>query len=110
MAQIQDTDIIVRGGQSPMPEPGTICSGSYGRTLEEASSGVVHGTIRATTAGAIRAAGGTVNHVPEAAYPGGPLNERHVNITEGLGETVFSDPFPNPVPRQDRIEGRLKNS
>lgn len=109
MAQVLDTDVVVRGGQSPLPEPGTQFSSSYGRTLEEAASGVVHGTIRATTAGAIRAAGGAVDHAPEASYPGGPLNERHVHVTEGVGTTVFSDLVPNPVPKQDRVEGRPRN-
>ncbi len=108
MAQVLDTDVVVRGGQSPLPEPGTVFSGSYGPILEAAASGVVHGTIRATTAGALRAAGGTVEHAPEAAYPGGPLNQRHVHVTEGAGETVFSDFFPNPVPKQDRVARKPK--
>ncbi len=108
MAQVLDTDIVVRGGQSPLPEPGITFSGSYGPTLETAASGVVHGTIRAATAGTLRAAGGAVEHAPEAAYPGGPINERHVDVTEGLGTTVFSEAFPNPVPKQNRVAGRLK--
>ena len=103
MAQVLDTDVVVRGGQAPLPEPGTIFSGSYGETLEAAASGAVHGTIRATTAGAIRKAGGTVEHAPEASYPGGPLNERHVHVTEGAGPSVFSGFFPNPVPKQERV-------
>lgn len=109
MAQVLDTDVVVRGGQSPMPEPGTQFSGSYGRTLEEAASGVVHGTIRATTAGVSRAAGGTVAHAPESSYAGGPINQRHVHITQGPETTVFSDLVPNPVPKQDRVEGRPRN-
>ena len=32
--QVLDTDIVVRGGQSPLPEPGITFSGSYGPTLE----------------------------------------------------------------------------
>ncbi len=84
MAQVLDTDVVVRGGQSPLPEPGTPFSGSYGRTLEEAASGVVLGTI-------------------------GPVNERHIHVTEGPGATVFSDLFPDPVPKQDRVEGRPSN-
>ena len=106
MAQVLDADVVARGGQSPMPEPGTKFSGSYGRTLEEAAAAVVHGTIRVTTAGAIRAVGGTVIHAPEASYPGGPPNDKHVHITEGPGATVFSSPFPNPVPKQERVSGR----
>ncbi len=109
MAQIFDTDVVIRGGLSPLPEPGTTFSGSYGRTLEEAAAGVVHGTVRVTTAGAIRAAGGSVEHAPEAAYAGGPLNERHVHVIEGIGERRFGDPLPNPVPKQDRISGRPRD-
>ena len=105
MAQVLDTDVVVRGGQAPLPEAGTLFSGSYGDTLEAAASGVVHGTIRAATAGRIREAGGTVEHAPEAAYPGGPVNERHVNVTEGPGASVFSGFFPNPVPKQNRVAG-----
>jgi len=109
MVQVLDTDSVVRGGLSPMPPPGTQSSGAYGRTLEEAAAGVVHGNIRVTTAGAIRAAGGTVDHAPEAAFPGGPINARHVHITEGPGATAFSDVFLNPVPKQDRVSARPRD-
>lgn len=105
MAQVLDTDVVVRGGQSPLPEPGTVFSGSYGETLEAAAAGVVHGTIRAATAGRIRESGGTVEHAPEASYPGGPINERHVHVTEGPGSSVFGDFFPNPVSKQNRAAG-----
>ena len=108
MAQVLDTDVVVRGGHSPLPELGTVFSGSYGPDLEAAASGVVHGAIRAATAGMIRGAGGTVEHAPEAAYPGGPVNERHVDVTEGPGTTVFSEVFSDPVPKQDRVAGRPK--
>ena len=84
-------------------------SGAYGRTLEEAAGGVVHGNIRAATAGAIRSAGGTVDHAPEAAFPGGPINARHVHVTEGPGATAFSDVFLNPVPKQDRVSARPRD-
>jgi RHS repeat-associated protein len=60
-----DEDVVVRGGQSPLPPPGTVFSGSSGANLVDAASGVPHGTIRSTTAGAIRAAGGTVTSAPE---------------------------------------------
>ena len=108
MARVLDTDVVVRGGQSPLPEPGTVFSDSYGSTLEAAASGVVHGAIRATTAGAIRAAGGTVTHAPETAYSGGPINEKHVDVTERPETTVFSEVFSNPVPKHSRVAGRPK--
>ena len=88
MAQVLDTDVVVRGGQSPLLEPGAVFSGSYGPTLEAAASGVVHETIRATAAGMI--------------------NDKHVDVTEGPGTTVFSEVFSNPVPKQDRVAGRPK--
>jgi RHS repeat-associated protein len=103
-----DEYIVVRGGQGPMPEPGAVFSGSHGPTIEEAAKGVPHGTVRSTTVGAIKAGGGTVEIAPEPAYPGGPLNEQHVNITEGAGESTFSEPIPNPVPKPQRIQGRPK--
>jgi len=106
VAQVLDTESVVRGGQAPLPKAGTKFSDAYGRTLEEAAAGVVHSSIRNATAGAIRAAGGTVDHAPEAAYPGGPINARHVHITEGRGMTVFGDIFPDPVPKQDRVPAR----
>ncbi len=103
MAQVLDTDVVVRGGQSPLPEPGTPFSGSYGRTLEEAGAAVPYGTIRATTAGAIRAGGGSVEWEPDLTRSG-VLNENHVNIVEGEGPSVFSELFPNPVPKSERIQ------
>ena len=103
MAQVFDTDSVVRGGQSPMPPPGTQFSGSYGRTLEEAAAFIPHGTLRASTAGAVRAAGGSVEWELDVSRSGTP-NQNHVNIVEGTGPSAFSEPFPNPVPRSRRIQ------
>lgn len=102
MAQILDMDVVVRGGLPPLPEPGTVFSGSYGKTLEEAAAAVPYGTIRATTAGAIRAVGGSVEWEPEMTRSG-VLNRNHVNIVEGIAPSAFSDPFPNPIPKSERI-------
>jgi len=103
-----DEHIVIRGGQGPVPEPGTVFSGSHGRTLEEAAKGVPHGTVRSTTVGAVKAGGGAVEIAPEPAYPGGPLNEQHVNITEGPGKSTFSEPVPNPVPKPPKVQSRPK--
>lgn len=97
-----NSSIVVRGGQGELPPAGTTFSGAYGATLEEAASGVPHGTIRSTTAGAIRSNGGSVIHAPELTKSG-LMNELHVNITEG-GPTTFSDLFPNPVPKANRVK------
>jgi hypothetical protein len=105
---VPDEHIVVRGGTGELPEPGTEFSGSHGPTLEDAASGVPHGTVRQTTAGKIRAGGGTVEHKPEEAYPGGPMNNRHVNVSTGKDMGGFSEPFPNPVPKSNRIPGRPK--
>ena len=86
-----------------MPEPGTKFSGSYGRTLEEAAAAIPHGTLRATTAGAVRASGGSVEWELDVSRSG-VLNENHVNIVEGNRPSVFSEPFANPVPRSKRIQ------
>jgi hypothetical protein len=94
---------VVRGGQGAMPPSGTVFSGSMGSTVTEAAAGVPHGTIRATTAGAIRGQGGTVTLAPELTR-GGTLNPIHVNVMEGAQPTVFGPQIPNPVPRAGRIQ------
>ena len=88
-----------------MRTPGTTFSGAYGpfeATLEDASSGVPHGQVRATTAGEIRAAGGSVTWVPQLNRSGTATNLQHVNIVEGPGETSFGALQKNPLP------GRLR--
>ena len=102
MAEVLDTDVVVRGGEAPMPSPGTKFSGSYGRDLEEAAAAVPHGTIRASTAGLIRANGGSVEWEPDLTRSG-TLNLNHVNVMEGNTPSAFSEPFPNPVPKPERI-------
>lgn len=99
---IADDAVVVRGGTKPLPPAGEKFSGAAGRDLNEAASGVPHGTIRSTTAGEIRAGGGTVEHAPEMTR-GGLLNELHVNICLGEGSCPFGDPMPNPVPSADRV-------
>lgn len=90
---VPDDFIVVRGGMGDVPPPGKVFSGAAGSTLEEAASGVPHGQIRSTTAGAIRAGGGTVRHAPELTRSG-VLNERHC---------PFGELFPNPVPKSGRV-------
>ena len=99
---VPDPWIVVRGGTKELPPPGEVFSGAAGRTLEEAASGVPHGTIRQTTAGEIRSGGGTVEHAPELTR-GGNFNEKHVNICLGSGPCPFGPPEPNPVPPGGRI-------
>lgn len=83
-ARIGDDFVVVRGGVSDVPPPGEVFSGAAGRTLDDAAAGVPHGQIRVTTAGEIRAGGGTVQHAPELTRSG-VLNEKHVNICLGPG-------------------------
>jgi hypothetical protein len=92
---------VVRGGAQPLPPPGTPFSAAAGIDKPDAAKGVPHGTIRATTAGAIRAYDGQVNFKPELSRTGN-LNLRHVEVREGR-PGAFSDPEPNPVPKVDRI-------
>lgn len=94
---------MVRGGISDVPPPGQVFSGAAGETLEDAAKGVSHGQIRATTAGDIRAAGGTVDHAPELTRSG-VMNDRHVNICLGNGPCPFGPLQTNPVPKADRIK------
>ena len=94
--------VVVRGGRSELPPPGTVFSGAVGATLKEAAAGVQHGTIRSTTVAAILADGGSVILKPEMTRRG-LINDRHVDITEGKSPTTFSQPFANPVPKERRI-------
>ena len=78
---VPDDYVVVRGGNSPMPATGTLFSGAAGPTLLAAACAVPHGQLRATTAGAIRAAGGTVVWQPGLARSG-TINKQHVHVTE----------------------------
>ncbi|HMS10356.1 MAG TPA: RHS repeat-associated core domain-containing protein, partial [Pyrinomonadaceae bacterium] len=93
---------IVRGGTSPLPDPGTVFSGAFGSDITDAAAYVPHGQIRVTTVRAIIDSGGSVVPVPEMTR-GGNLNLRHVNIVEGRVST-FSPLMPNPVPTANRIK------
>jgi RHS repeat-associated protein len=104
-AGVPDANVVVRGGQGEIPASGTY-SGAHGATVEEAASGVPHGTIRTSTAGEIRGSGGTVTSKPEPAYPGGPVNQQHVNINGG--QKTFGPPRSNPVPKAQRVPSAPK--
>jgi hypothetical protein len=97
---------VVRGGKGEIPTSGTF-SGAQGATVEEAGKGVQHGTVSATTAGEIRAAGGEVRPAPEPAYPGGPINGQHVNVTGG--QSAFGPQQANPAPKSERIPSEPKD-
>ena len=98
---VPDDYVIVRGGQSPMPNAGEVFSGSMGASVKEAGAAVPHGSIRATTAGQIRAAGGTVTYAPEVG-PGGVMNYNHVNVTIG-DINPFGELEANPVAKRGRM-------
>jgi hypothetical protein len=98
---VPDDYVIVRGGQSDMPGTGEVFSGSMGTSIEEAGGGVPHGSIRSTTAGAIRAAGGSVVYAPEPTATGA-MNYNHVNVTLGH-KNPFGELGPNPVAKKARL-------
>jgi RHS repeat-associated protein len=100
---VPDAYKIVRGGQGAVPPPGTTFSGGAGASTTEAAGAVPHGTIRQTTAGAIREQGGRVVLKPEATRAG-RVNTRHVNVTEGGKTTSFGEATKNPVPSSERIQ------
>lgn len=100
---LPDSMIVVRGGQQPVPPPGVVFSGAYGRTLLEAGSHTPYGSIRVTTAGEIRASGGTVTIVPELTRAG-VMNPNHVSICLGAGQCPFGSLLQNPVPKAGRIQ------
>jgi hypothetical protein len=104
---VPDGYVVAHGGTGPIPPPGTKFSGTAGPTLEAAAAALPHGQLRATTAGAIRARGGTVEWEPDVSRDA-TVNRQHVNIIEG-GPTDFSAPQANPVPRKLRIDGDKKS-
>ncbi len=101
-AVVPDEYVVVRGGTKPVPDPGEMFSCSVGPTLEAAGCAVPYNQMRATTAGAIRAAGGVVEWLPELS-PRDNMNKQHVHVTEG-GPTTFGEPQRNPVPKANRID------
>ena len=101
-AVVPDDYVIVRGGTKPVPSAGVEFSCAAGPTMDAAGSAVQHGQVRATTAGAIRAAGGSVIWLPEFS-PRGTMNLQHVNVVEPAAAT-FSEPIPNPTARRERID------
>ena len=101
---VSNSSVVVRGGSSPMPAAGETFSGATGKTVQEAGSGVPHGQIRETTAGAVRQNGGQVRSAPEPTRSGA-MNNRHVNVVQGKGKpSTFSEPKANPVPKKDRVQ------
>jgi hypothetical protein len=88
-----------------MPATGTPFSAALGATLDESAAGVPHGLVRWTTAGHIRAAGGSVEHAPEPGPDSGTINRQHVHVVEGGGASAFGPPQPNPVPKRERFGG-----
>jgi len=100
---VPDDYWVVYGGAQPLPAVGTEFSGATGPSLEAAASAVPHGQIRVTTAGAIRALGGTIAWSPDVSRFG-TANLQHVNIV-AQGLTSFSEVRANPVPRRQRIDG-----
>jgi len=100
---IPDHTVIVRGGRNYQHQPGSPISAQMGSDVAEAASGLPHGTIRVATAGEIRAAGGVVELVPEAAWEGGPVNTWHVGVTEGARPAFPGEGVPSPVPKVDRL-------
>ena len=100
--ELNADSVVVRGGSSELPTPGSVFSGAVGDTLEEAAAAVSHGMIRSTTVKAIESNGGRVVVQPEITRAG-VMNNRHVSIIEGRRPTTFSQPIRDPVPKQRRI-------
>jgi hypothetical protein len=82
-----------------------VFSGAQGQTIEEAGQGVVHGSFRWTTAGDIRAGGGTVEPAPEMNPAVGQTNYQHVDVCLGEGGCQWSDLVPN-VAKNLRFGGK----
>lgn len=61
------------------------CFPAQRQTAEEAGQGVVHGSFRWTTAGDLRAGGGTVEPAPEFNEGVGQTNYQHADVCLGEG-------------------------
>jgi hypothetical protein len=61
--------------------------------------------IRATTVGAIRANGGSVEYEPEIHPALRIINIQHVNVVERGGKSIFGMAQPNPIPKRKRFGG-----
>jgi RHS repeat-associated protein len=97
---VPDDYVIMIGGK---PDPTTrdeVFSGNMGADDLEAAGGLPHGSVYRTTAGEIRAGGGTVTYAPEETRAGA-TNYNHVNITLG-SSNPFGDNIPNPSPKGTR--------
>jgi RHS repeat-associated protein len=104
-AEISDETIIARGGVAELPAAGEVFSGAQGQSVEEAAAGIKHGQIRVTTAGDIRAGGGTVVPKPELDPNVGAVNHQHVDICLGTGDCLWDGPYANPIPKSGRFGG-----
>ena len=102
---VPDSSVIVRGGVSELPPPGQTFSGAFGSSLDEAAAGVPHGQLVSTTAGDIRAGGGSVQHAPEFNENVGLVNNQHVDVTLGRNSAPFGELSANPVPKPGRFGG-----
>lgn len=102
---VPDEFVVVRGGVRAVPSTGTKFSAAVGPTLEAAASAVPYGSVREANVGVIRRQGGSVEWVPDHS-PRGTLNQQHVHVVE-RGQTTFSSPKPNPVPKRLRIDAGL---
>lgn len=105
--------MIARGRIGEISE-GTF-SASVGSTAEAAGAGVRNGQVRLSAAGEIRAAGGTMEHAPEPAYPGGPMNYSHVHVAGG--RETFGEPAKNtsakrvrPPSAPEKVSSRRKTN
>jgi hypothetical protein len=97
---VPDDTVIVFGGTGDIPTDGSKFSGAMGNSLEDASGSIGYGKVRPTTAGEIRAAGGTVDYNPEPIRAG-PINYKHVDVRLA-GTNPFGAIRENPVPKAAR--------
>jgi hypothetical protein len=102
---VSDSTIIVRGGVSDLPASGETFSGTQGSSVEEAAGGLKHGQFRWTTAGEIRASGGSVETAPELDPGVGQVNYQHMDVCLGAEACDWSDLQVNPVQKPLRFGG-----
>jgi hypothetical protein len=102
---VPDDYFVTRGGAAEFAPQGGTYSCTVGPTLEAAAAALPHGRIRVSTIGRIRALGGIVRWSPETSRHG-TINKQHVDVIF-QGIHAFTAIQPNPVPKDQRIDGKI---
>jgi hypothetical protein len=92
-----DTEQVFLNRQQELDESGLLSNSSVnsapGRSVDELSQGIPHSRIGVTTAGEIRAAGGTIEPSP---LEDNPFHASVSGISPATASELFNPTLPNP--------------